>query len=87
MDEPTKGLDSHYRMMLANALVQLASQGTCVFMATHDLSFAARVSQVTSLLFDGQIACTQPTAEFFRENLFYRPTMDHFFTTWKDGRR
>lgn len=87
MDEPTKGLDSRYRMMLADALVQLASQGACILMATHDLSFAARVSQVTSLLFDGQVACTQPTAEFFRENLFYRPTMDRFFTTWKDGRQ
>ncbi|MDO4502298.1 MAG: ATP-binding cassette domain-containing protein [Coriobacteriia bacterium] len=83
MDEPTKGLDSSYRLIMADVLTELAADGVCVLMATHDLSFAARVSQVTSLLFDGQIACTQPTADFFRENLFYRPTVDRFFTDWR----
>lgn len=83
LDEPTKGLDTTCRMLLADELMRLSQEGVSILMATHDLSFAVRVADTVSLLFDGQIACTQETGEFFEENLFYRPIPDRFFSSWK----
>ena len=46
--------------------------GATIVMATHDLEFASAVADRMSLLFDGEVACTEPVDEFFRNNLFYR---------------
>lgn len=82
MDEPTKGLDVLSKCVVADALCRAKQEGMTALLATHDLAFAARVADATSMLFDGRVACTQPTGLFFEENLFYRPTYDWFFTTW-----
>ena len=82
MDEPTKGLDVIRKFIIADNIIELQKQGVTVVMVTHDLAFAARVCDMVSLLFDGQIACTQTAGEFFEENLFYRPTIDAFFCAW-----
>ena len=84
LDEPTKGLDATCKIVVARLLVQMRQRGAAVFMATHDLAFAAAVADEVSMLFDGQIACTQPTAQFFEENLFYRPVADAFWRAWEE---
>lgn len=82
VDEPTKGLDVRSKCIVADALCFAASQGMTIILVTHDLAFAARIADTTSMIFDGQIVSTQPTSLFFEENLFYRPMVDRFFTTW-----
>ena len=47
-------------------------------MVTHDLAFASLVADDVSLLFDGEMACTEPARQFFAGNLFYRPAPDGF---------
>lgn len=83
LDEPTKGLDVTSKCLIADALCGYAAQGATILLVTHDLSFVARVADMTSMLFDGNIACTQPASEFFAENLFYRPSIDGFFASWE----
>lgn len=73
LDEPTKGLDLASRRMMARRLRALASRGKTVVMATHDLDFAEQVADAVSMMFDGEIACTQPAREFFADNIYYRP--------------
>ncbi len=34
------------------------------------------------MLFDGENAVTQPSADFFTDNLFYRPVNDAFARRW-----
>ncbi|MFR3452058.1 MAG: hypothetical protein ACLTSX_11480 [Collinsella sp.] len=46
--------------------------GVTVIVSTHDLAFVRRVADRVSLMFDGELACTEPVGEFFRNNLFYR---------------
>lgn len=82
MDEPSKGLDVNSKSLIADALCSIANRGATIILVTHDLAFASRIANVTSMLFDGAVVCTQPTGEFFAENLFYRPVVDRFFTTW-----
>ena len=51
-------------------------------MATHDLSFSLRVADEVSMLFDGQVVCTEDPVSFVAENLFYRPLPDGFGKLW-----
>ena len=78
LDEPAKGLDPQSKLVLARSIRCLQSQGATVLLATHDLAFAACVAQSVSMLFDGQVTCTEPATDFFCHNLFYRPAADAF---------
>lgn len=72
LDEPTKGLDLASRRIIARALCDHAKAGGTVIMATHDLDFAEQVSDDVAMMFDGEIACMEPPADFFADNVFYR---------------
>lgn len=72
LDEPTKGLDLASRCIIARALREHANAGGTVIMATHDLDFAEQVSDDVAMMFDGEIACMEPPADFFADNVFYR---------------
>ena len=72
LDEPTKGLDLASRRIIARALRGHAQTGGTVVMATHDLDFAEQVADDVALMFDGEIACMEPPADFFADNVFYR---------------
>lgn len=73
LDEPTKGLDRAAREQVAGMIESARREGVTVVVSTHDLTFVRRVADRVSLMFDGELACTEPVGEFFRNNLFYRP--------------
>lgn len=73
LDEPTKGLDRAAREHVAGMIEASRRDGVTVIVSTHDLAFVRRVADRVSLMFDGELACTEPVGEFFRNNLFYRP--------------
>jgi energy-coupling factor transporter ATP-binding protein EcfA2 len=73
LDEPTKGLDAQACADAVRIVRGLADEGRTVVLVTHDLDFAYACADEVSMLFDGEVACTQPTSEFFAENLVYRP--------------
>lgn len=72
LDEPTKGLDLASCRIIARALRGHAEAGGTVIMATHDLDFAEQVADDIAMMFDGEIACMEPPADFFSDNVFYR---------------
>ena len=84
LDEPTKGLDTQAKLELARILKQEQAKGTSILMSTHDLSFTLALADTVSMLFDGQIVCTQATQKFFCDNLFYRPLMNDFLEAWTE---
>lgn len=84
LDEPTKGLDPLSKCTVARMLTKTANEGATIIIATHDLPFTACMAQSVSMLFDGQMACTQPAAEFFEDNLFYRASEDGFVRAWRE---
>lgn len=73
LDEPTKGLDRAARERIAGMIGKARRDGVTVVVSTHDLAFVRGVADRASLMFDGELACTEPVDEFFRNNLFYRP--------------
>lgn len=72
LDEPTKGLDRAARRRVAEMLEEERGRGTTIVMATHDLELVSSLADSVSLLFDGEVACTEPAGDFFRNNIFYR---------------
>ena len=78
LDEPTKGLDAKTKLAVTNLILEFTEAGGTVLMATHDLPFALCVAHTTTLIFDGQATCTEPSSDFFANNMFYRPTANEF---------
>ena len=72
LDEPTKGLDDAFRAQVAVRVAAARDAGATVLVATHDLGFVRAVADSVSLLFDGEVAVTEPTATFFERSWLYR---------------
>ena len=73
LDEPTKGLDAVAASRMAQMIVKAAQTGACVVMASHDLNAVEQLADTVSMIFDGEIAATAPTREFFEGNVYYQP--------------
>ncbi|MDY0235337.1 MAG: ATP-binding cassette domain-containing protein [Gudongella sp.] len=71
LDEPTKALDSHFKIKLGKILKDLVKKGTTIVMVSHDIEFCAEYSDRVSLIFNGSIIATQSPREFFSGNSFY----------------
>lgn len=71
LDEPTKGLDAHYKHAFAAILKQLAQDGAAVVMATHDVEFAAAYADHCLLFFNGTVVSEDAPVPFFSGNNFY----------------
>ena len=71
LDEPTKGLDNDFKLVLAGILKALAHQGVCVIMVSHDVEFCAKYADRCGLFFDGGIAAMDAPQPFFAGKSFY----------------
>jgi len=70
LDEPTRGIDAYAKLTLKEILEKLGDAVT-VIMVTHDVEFAALISDRCALFFDGEIVASDTPAGFFSENRFY----------------
>jgi energy-coupling factor transport system ATP-binding protein len=83
LDEPTKGLDPKTKAVMANLIREFATLGGTVIIATHDLSFSLCACDSVTMIFDGEATCTENSSDFFKNNLFYRPTPCEFIETYQ----
>lgn len=71
LDEPTKGLDSFFKVQFARILSDLQKDGVTIVMVSHDVEFCAEYADLVSMFFDGQILTTDTPRRFFGQNSFY----------------
>ena len=71
LDEPTKGLDSFFKLKFADILRQLKQQGITIVMVSHDVEFCAEYADLVGMFFDGQMVTTDTPHRFFGQNSFY----------------
>lgn len=71
LDEPTKGLDAHFKMKLAAILRKLQEQGVTIVMVSHDVEFCAQYADRCGMFFDGMIVSEDDARAFFAGNNFY----------------
>lgn len=71
MDEPTKGIDAWSKRQLAILLNELKKKGITILMVTHDVEFAAEVSDRCGLFFDHEVTSIDTPEAFFCNNNYY----------------
>ena len=71
LDEPTKGLDAEFKSEFRAILNALTKAGISIIMVSHDLEFAAAVSDNAALFFDGNVISKASVYKFFSQNNFY----------------
>ncbi len=71
LDEPTKGIDAWFKQQLQVLMRELKQKGMAILMVTHDVEFAAEVSDRCGLFFDHAITSLDPPEDFFCSNNYY----------------
>jgi energy-coupling factor transporter ATP-binding protein EcfA2 len=71
LDEPTKGIDNHFKFKLMDILNKLKFQGVTVVLVSHDIEFCANFADRCGMFFDGSLITVNNTNEFFSGNSFY----------------
>ncbi|GAB3048891.1 ATP-binding cassette domain-containing protein [Intrasporangium mesophilum] len=73
LDEPTRGLDYGAKKRLGKVLAGLASEGTAVLVATHDVELAAEIADRVVILADGEIVTDGPAREILSSSPAFAP--------------
>ncbi|HZK02712.1 MAG TPA: energy-coupling factor transporter ATPase [Anaerovoracaceae bacterium] len=71
LDEPTKGLDNHFKQKLAMIINRLLDRGVTIIMVSHDIEFCGSHGDICAMFFDGNIVTTNTPNRFFSGNSFY----------------
>ncbi len=71
LDEPTKGMDAHFKEEFADILMELKASGVTVLMVSHDIEFCAEYADRCALVFDGKVTSVGRPREFFKGKNFY----------------
>ena len=71
LDEPTKGLDGHFKEKLGRILKSLQAAGTTIVMVSHDIEFCAKYAGRCAMFFDGGITSCDTPRRFFNGKSFY----------------
>ena len=72
LDEPTKGLDAHFKIVLGEIINKLKADGKTVVCVSHDVEFCAEYADRCALFFDGKIITENENRAFFKEKIFYK---------------
>lgn len=71
LDEPTKGLDAHFKATLASIIHRLKHQGMTIVMVSHDIEFCAAYADRCGMFFDGALISVDTPRRFFSGKNFY----------------
>jgi energy-coupling factor transport system ATP-binding protein len=79
LDEPTRGLGYQAKAELQRIVRRLAADGIAVLISTHDVEFAAGLSQRTLLMADGEVIADGSTTGLLTSSPAYAPQMAKVF--------
>ncbi len=81
LDEPTKGLDAHFKKIFADIIKSLKESGVTIVMVSHDIEFCAEYADRCALVFDGSITSVGKPREFFAGKNFYTTSANRMART------
>ena len=73
LDEPTRGLDYHAKERFGAVARRLADDGAAVVVSTHDVEFAAAVTDRVIVMAEGEIVADGPTHEIMVASPAFAP--------------
>lgn len=71
LDEPTKGMDGHFKHIFSDILINLKKKGKTIIVVSHDLDFCAEYADRCGLFFDGRIVSENTPHKFYADRNFY----------------
>lgn len=71
LDEPTKGIDSFFKIKLSKIIKKLTTSGVTVIMVSHDIEFCAKYADYCAMFFDGSVISANTPEKLFAGNNFY----------------
>lgn len=71
LDEPTKGLDAHFKIKLSEIIKRLNADGITVVAVSHDIEFCAEFADRCAMLFNGEVISCDVPRKFFKGNEYY----------------
>lgn len=71
LDEPTKGMDAHFKEKLAHILYSLKTSGVTIVLVSHDIEFCVEHSDRCAMFFDGNVVSEDSPRRFFSGKCFY----------------
>lgn len=71
LDEPTKGLDGTTKREFMQLLTELNEEGMTILIVTHDVEFAAKISDRLGLFFDHQIIAMDTPRRVLSDSRFF----------------
>ena len=81
LDEPTKGMDAHFKQEFSEILADLKANGVTIFMVSHDIEFCAEYADRCAMMFDGTITSVDTPREFFKGKNFYTTSANRMART------
>ena len=84
LDEPTDGMDPSAKLELKVRLNNMKKSSKCVLLVTHDIDFAADVSDEAFMLFEGD-RIGEGGISLFEKNIFYTTGANRLTRGIKDG--
>ena len=81
LDEPTKGIDAHFKEEFADILMDLKANRVTILMVSHDIEFCAEYADRCALCFDGGITSVDTPREFFKGKNFYTTSANRMART------
>ena len=73
LDEPTRGLDYTAKHRLVETLRELAAEGRCILLATHDVELVAEVATRVLVMADGELVADGATADVLVSSPAFAP--------------
>lgn len=71
LDEPTRGLDAHFKRELAYIIKELTKNKLTVIAVSHDIEFCGEFSDRVAVFFNGRIIRSGTPKEIFSVNAYY----------------
>jgi energy-coupling factor transport system ATP-binding protein len=79
LDEPTRGLDYQMKANLNRIVSELAAEGSCVVIVTHDVEFAAVATQRAIVMAEGEIVADGTTRDVCAASPTFAPQLAKVF--------
>ncbi|MCR4716120.1 MAG: ATP-binding cassette domain-containing protein [Lachnospiraceae bacterium] len=84
LDEPSKGMDKGQKQLLIDYIAAYKADNKTVVIATHDLNFAAKVSDKIAMIFDKRLIGLTNPKDFYKSNIYYKTYISRAMTDIDD---
>jgi len=85
LDEPTRGMDYHYKEELGRILVRLQQEGATLLIVSHDMEFVSEFAEDIIWISEGEILTHANKYQVLGNGTYYSPQIARLFKNFGEG--